>query len=101
MFVQMSYYVYACTLTQEVRQQLGLVVVHHSHTHGVEAHQAEHRPVESLRLHYLTDEESHSPLLLTVIAVFAALNAGAGKTWKKGGRNGCEWESGNLESFFK
>ena len=74
------------TLTQEVGQQLRLVVMHHSHTHGVEAHQAEHRPIESLRLHYLADKESHPSLLLTVIgAVFTALYTGAGETWKREG----------------
>lgn len=74
-------------LTEEVGEQLGLVVMHRSHTHGVEAHQAEHRPIESLRLHYLADEESHSSLLLTVIlAILAALYTGAGKTWRDGGR---------------
>lgn len=78
----------AALLTEEVGEQLRLVVVHRSHAHGVEAHQAEHRPIESLRLHYLADEESHASLLLTVIsALLAALYAGAGKTWK-GGREG-------------
>lgn len=70
-------------LTEEVGEQLRLVVVHRGHAHGVEAHQAEHRPIESLRLHYLSDEESHASLLLTVIsALLAAFYAGAGKTWK-------------------
>lgn len=45
----------ACLLTEEVRQQLGLVVVHRGHTNGVEAHQAEHRPIEGLSLHDLPD----------------------------------------------
>lgn len=44
-----------CLLTEEVRQQLGLIVVHRGHTNGVEAHQAEHRPIEGLSLHYLPD----------------------------------------------
>lgn len=74
-------------LTEEVREQLRLVVMHHSHTHGVEAHQAEHSPIKSLRLHYLADEESHSPLLLTVIAILTALYTGAGKTWGDGERH--------------
>lgn len=54
-------------LTEEVGEHLRLVVMHHSHTHGVEAHQAEHSPIESLSLHYLADEESQSPLPLAVI----------------------------------
>lgn len=71
-----------CPLTEEVRQQLGLTVVHHSHANGVEAHQAEHRPIESLSLHHLPDEESQPALLLTVVrAVFAAFYAASGKTW--------------------
>lgn len=55
--------------------------MHRSHAHGVEAHQAEHRPIESLRLHYLADEESHSSLLLTVFVLLTTLYTGAGKTW--------------------
>lgn len=75
-------------LTEEVREQLRLVVMHRSHTHGVEAHQAEHRPIESLRLHYLANEESQSSLLLTVIgALLPALYTGARKTWGEGGRH--------------
>lgn len=70
-----------CLLTEEVGEQLGLVVMHRSHAHGVEAHQAEHRPIESLRLHYLADEESHSSLLLTVFVLLTTLYTGAGKTW--------------------
>lgn len=70
-------------LTEEVREQLRLVVVHRSHTHGVEADQAEHRPVERLRLHYLADEESHPPLRLIVIAILTALYTGAGETWRR------------------
>lgn len=45
-------------LTEEVGEQLGLVVMHRGHAHGVEAHQAEHGPVEGLRLHDLADKES-------------------------------------------
>lgn len=44
-----------CLLTEEIGQQLGLIVVHCGHTNGVEAHQAEHRPIEGLSLHYLPD----------------------------------------------
>lgn len=74
-------------LTEEIREQLRLVVMYRSHTHGVEAHQAEHRPIESLCLYYLADEESQSSLPLTVIgALFTALYTGAGKTWGEGGR---------------
>lgn len=73
-----------CSLTQEVGQQLGLVVVHRGHTDGVEAHQAEHRPVEGLSLHYLSDEESQPPLLLAIIrALFTAFYAGSGETWEE------------------
>lgn len=75
-----------CGLTEEVREELWLVVVHGSHTDGVEADQAEHRPIESLRLHNLADEESHPSLLLTVVgAVLTALYTGAGKTCGGGG----------------
>lgn len=55
-----------------------------SHANGVEAHQAEHRPVEGLSLHDLSDEESQPSLLLTIIrALFAAFNAGSGETWEE------------------
>lgn len=70
-------------LTEEVREQLRLVVVHRSHTHGVEAHQTEHRPIERLRLHDLADEESHPSLRLVVIAVLTILYTGAGETWRR------------------
>lgn len=74
-------------LTEEVGEQLRLVVMYCSHTHCVEAHQTEHRPIESLRLHDLADEESHSSLFLTVIgALLTALYTGAGKTWGEGSR---------------
>lgn len=73
-----------CLLTEEVRQQVGLIVVHRSHANGVEAHQAEHRPIESLSLHYLSDEESQPSLLLTIIrALFTAFYAGSGETWEE------------------
>lgn len=59
--------------------------MHRSHADGVEAHQAEHCPIESLRLHYLADEESHPSFLLTVTgAIFTTLYTGAGKTWEQG-----------------
>lgn len=68
-------------LTEEVREKFWLVVMHHSHTYGVEADQAEHSPVESLCLHYFTDEESQSPLLFTVVgALLTTLYTGASKT---------------------
>lgn len=68
-------------LTEKVSEHLRLVVVHHGHTDGVEAHQKEHYPVESLCLHYLTDEESQPSLFLAVIgALLTALYAGACKT---------------------
>lgn len=60
--------------------------MHHSHTDGVESHQAEHGPIESLRLHYLADEESQPSFLLAVIgAIFTTLYTGAGKTWEEEG----------------
>lgn len=74
-------------LTQEVGQQLGLVVVHGGHTHGVEAHQAQHGPVEGLSLHYLADEEAQPSLLLAVVGAFdPVLQAGAGETCRGGGQ---------------
>lgn len=60
--------------------------MHHGQADGVEAHQAEHGPVERLRLHYLADEEAQASLLLAVAgAVLTALDAGAGKAWQDGG----------------
>lgn len=58
--------------------------MHCSHTHGVEAHEAEHYPIESLRLHHFANEESQSSFFLTVIrTLLTALYAGAGKTWRE------------------
>lgn len=52
-----------------------------SHTDGVEADEAENRPVKCLCLHDLADKESHSSLLLTVVGtVFATFYTGTGKT---------------------
>lgn len=44
-------------LTEEVREQLRLVVVHDGYAKRVQAHQAEHGPVEGLSLHHMPDEE--------------------------------------------
>lgn len=78
-------------LTKEVGEEVGLVVVHRGHTHGVEAHQAEHGPVEGLRLDDLADEEAQATLPLVEgrgVAPLAILEAAAGKrrTWGGGGR---------------
>lgn len=83
-------------LTEKVGKNLWLVVMHHGHTDGVEAHQAEHRPVEGLRLHYLPDEESHPSLIFTVIGpVLTALYAGASKSYgaRRATQRGRRWES--------
>lgn len=42
-------------LTEEVRQPLGLVVVHDGHAERVERHQAQHSPVEGVRFHHAAD----------------------------------------------
>lgn len=74
-------------LTEKVGKKLWLVVMHHGHTDGVEAHQAEHCPVEGLRLHHLPDEESHPSLFFTVIRpVLTVLYAGASKSYGQEGQ---------------
>lgn len=42
-------------LTEEVRQPLGLVVVHDGHAERVECHQAQHSPVEGVRFYHAAD----------------------------------------------
>ena len=69
------------TLTEEVREGLGLVVVYHGHAQGVEAHQTQHGPVEGLGLHDVADEEAQTTLPLVEVGAFqlGALQAGPGK----------------------
>ena len=69
------------TLTEEVGEEVGLVVVHHGHAQRVEAHQAEHGPVEGLRLHHVADEEAKPPLPLVPGGALqlGALQAGTGE----------------------
>lgn len=50
-------------LTEEVRQPLGLVVVHDGHAERVERHQAQHSPVEGVRLHHAADGDAQKSLL--------------------------------------
>lgn len=77
-------------LTEEVGEQLRLVVVYDGHAQRVEPHQTQDGPVEGLRLHDVADEEAESALLLVEGgALLATLDAGAGKgrTYEGRGRD--------------
>lgn len=50
-------------LTEEVGQPERLVVMNNGHTERVERHEAEHRPVERVRLHHAADGDAQKSLL--------------------------------------
>lgn len=62
-------------LTEEAGQPGGLVVVDDGHTQRVEGHQAQHRPVEGLRLHHAADGDAQETLLTPEIRRRASLGA--------------------------
>lgn len=77
-------------LTEEVGEDVRLVVVHSSHAQRVEAHQAEHGPVEGLRLDHVADEEAQPTLALVEGGALqlGALQAGPGKRGSCGNGDG-------------
>lgn len=54
-------------LTEETGQPAGLVVMNDGHAQRVESHQAQHRPVERLRLHHAADGDTQETLLTAEI----------------------------------
>lgn len=78
-------------LTESSREPVGLVVVDYGHAERVEAHHAQHDPVETVSLHHTADEEA-DPLLFTpevrrAVHLTAALHAGP---TKRGAGRSCE-----------
>lgn len=77
-------------LTEEAGQPGGLVVVHDGHAQRVEGHQAQHGPVEGLRLHHAADGDAQETLLTAEIRRRASLGApdarpGRGDAFEVGG----------------
>lgn len=54
-------------LTEETGQPPGLVVMNDGHAQRVESHQAQHCPVECLRLHHAADRNAQETLLSSEI----------------------------------
>ena len=70
------------SLTEEVGEPLGLVVMDDGHTGSVESHKAQHDPVKHLGLNHVADRDTQKSLLVPEIGGpihLCALDAGSGK----------------------
>lgn len=76
------------SLTEEVGEPLGLVVMDDGHAGGVEGHKAQHDPVKHLGLHHVADRDAQKPFLVPEIGGpvhLCALDAGSGERCACGG----------------
>lgn len=76
------------SLTEEVGEPLGLVVMDDGHAGGVESHEAQHNPVEHLGLHHVADGDAQKPLLVPEVGGpvhLGAFDAGSGERGACGG----------------
>lgn len=53
--------------TQEDGQPLWLIMVHNGNAERVEGHQAEHSPIEGMRLHHAANRDAQHALLATEV----------------------------------
>lgn len=76
------------SLTEEVSEPRGLVVVDDGHTGGVESHEAQHNPVKHLRFNHVTDRDTQKPFLVSEVGGpvhLCTFDAGSGKRCAWGG----------------
>lgn len=70
------------SLTEEVREPRGLVVMDDGHTSGVEGHEAQHNPVKHLGFNHVADGDAQKPFLVPEVGspiYFCTFDAGSGK----------------------
>lgn len=70
------------SLTEEVGEPLGLVVMDDGHTGGVESHKAQHNPIKHLGFNHVADRDTQKPLLVPEVGGpvhLCTLDAGSGE----------------------